>query len=74
MRRLFRLPLRGDAAAAADVDEELQAFLGERVNDLVAQGMSPTEARAPRRFGGSERRSMKPALRYTPQPPHGSAA
>ncbi|HXT17012.1 MAG TPA: ABC transporter permease [Gemmatimonadaceae bacterium] len=55
MRRLFRLPLRSDAAAAADVDEELHAFLAERVDDLVAQGMSPSEARAEavRRLGAS---------------------
>src|SRR4051812_42255693 len=46
IRRLFRLPLRTDAQIEADADEELRAFLAERVDDLVARGMSHNDARA----------------------------
>ena len=53
VRRLLRLPLRTRAQIDADADEELQAFLAERVDDLVARGMAPDDARneALRRLG-----------------------
>jgi len=55
MRRLFRLPLRTDSQVSSDADEELNAFLAERIDDLVALGLSPEEARreALRRLGAS---------------------
>ena len=55
VRRLFRLPLRTGSQVEADADDELQSFLAERVDDLVARGMSPDEARreALRRLGAS---------------------
>ena len=54
-RRLFRLPSRSRAHAVADADEELRAFLAERVDDLMALGMTAEEARAEalRRLGAS---------------------
>lgn len=55
LRRLFRLPLRSRAQIDADVDEELHAFLAERIDDFVAHGMTREDARkeALRRLGGS---------------------
>src|SRR3954464_520910 len=55
VRRLFRLPLRTHSAIEADADEELSTFLAERVDDLVAHGMSREDARveALRRLGAS---------------------
>src|SRR6478609_3215976 len=55
VRRLFRIPLRTGSQVEADADDELRAFLAERVDDLVAHGMSVDEARreALRRLGGS---------------------
>jgi predicted permease len=55
VRRLFRLPLRTGPQVDADADEELRAFLAERVDDLMARGMSPDDARneALRRLGAS---------------------
>ncbi len=44
--RLFRLPLRGRAAIDADVDEELESLIANRIQHLVARGMPPDEARA----------------------------
>ena len=46
VRRLLRLPLRTRAQVDADADEELSAFLAERVDDLVAHGMPLDDARA----------------------------
>ena len=46
IRRLFRIPLRTTRQIEADADEELRTFLAERVDDLVAHGMSPDDARA----------------------------
>lgn len=46
VRRLVRLPLRTPAGARADADEELDAFLDERVEHLVARGLTPDRARA----------------------------
>src|SRR5690348_13538385 len=53
VRRLLRLPLRTRSQVDADADEELRAFLAERVDDLVARGMPPDAARteALRRLG-----------------------
>jgi predicted permease len=55
VRRLFRLPLRTRSQVEADANDELRAFLAERVDDLVAQGMSPDDAHreALSRLGGS---------------------
>src|SRR4051812_28286232 len=57
VRRLFRVPLRTRAQIDADADEELQAFLAERVDFLVAHGMSRDAAieEALLRLGGSVR-------------------
>jgi putative ABC transport system permease protein len=46
VRRLFRLPLRTPEHIEADARDELRAFLGARVDDLVARGWSPENARA----------------------------
>ena len=46
VRRLFRLPLSTDARAEADSDDELRALLAERIDHLVARGMTPDDARA----------------------------
>ncbi|HKN65980.1 MAG TPA: ABC transporter permease, partial [Gemmatimonadaceae bacterium] len=46
VRRLLRLPLRTRAQIDADADDELRAFLAERVDDLVAHGMPLDDARA----------------------------
>src|SRR5689334_6112389 len=46
VRRLFRLPLRTNAAIHADVDDELESLIAIRVEHLIARGMSPTDARA----------------------------
>ncbi|MEO7966941.1 MAG: ABC transporter permease, partial [Gemmatimonadaceae bacterium] len=53
---LFRLPLRSRAMVDAEASEELQSFLGERIADLMTQGLSPEDARAEalRRLGHSE--------------------
>src|SRR5688500_15924895 len=52
-RRLFRLALRRPAAVSRDVDDEIRSHLEERIEDLVARGLSPAAARAEaeRRFG-----------------------
>jgi predicted permease len=46
VRRLFRLPLRTSARLEADSDDELRAFIAERIDYLIARGMPPDEARA----------------------------
>src|ERR671912_594509 len=53
LRRLFRLPVRGPAAVARDVDDEIRSHLEERAESLVARGLSPDAAwaEAERRFG-----------------------
>ncbi len=55
VRRLFRLPLRTQAQVEADANEELRAFLAERIDDLVAHGLSYDDARreALHRLGAS---------------------
>jgi len=56
VRRLFKLPLFTRAAARADADAELNAFLAERVERMVRAGLSPADARAEarRRLGFPE--------------------
>jgi predicted permease len=53
VRRLVRLPLRTAAGARADADEELASFVDARVADLMARGLSASDARteALRRLG-----------------------
>ena len=53
--RLLRLPLRTRAQIDADADEELQSFLAERIDHLMARGLSASDARdeALRRLGPS---------------------
>jgi predicted permease len=46
VRRLFRIPLHTPERVAADASEELRAFLDDRVDELLARGMSPEDARA----------------------------
>ncbi|HMI56965.1 MAG TPA: ABC transporter permease [Gemmatimonadaceae bacterium] len=46
VRRLFRAPLHTTDRVAADANDELRTFLDERIDHLVARGMSPAEARA----------------------------
>jgi predicted permease len=55
VRRLLRLPARDDAALRADIDDELESLLAERVEQFVAQGMTPSDARAEavRRLGAN---------------------
>ncbi len=52
-RRLFRLPWRSPAQIRAEVEEEIRFHLDMRVEELVARGRSPAEARvlARREFG-----------------------
>src|SRR6185312_14039204 len=56
VRRLFKLPLFTRAAARADADAELDAFLAERIDRLVLSGLTPADARAEalRRLGSPE--------------------
>jgi hypothetical protein len=53
VRRLFRLPARRPADAAAEVDDEIRLHLELRAEQLVARGLAPADARAEaeRRFG-----------------------
>ncbi|HEY7861872.1 MAG TPA: ABC transporter permease, partial [Gemmatimonadaceae bacterium] len=53
VRRLFRIPMHTPDRAAADANDELHAFLDERIEHLMARGMSLTEAcaEALRRLG-----------------------
>ena len=53
VRRLFRLPLHSAERAAADANDELRALHDDRIEELLARGMSPREARkeALRRLG-----------------------
>ena len=55
VRRLFRLPLWSRAAVRRELDDELDALIASRVDDLVARGMSTQDAHrdALRRLGGS---------------------
>ena len=46
VRRVLRLPLRTSRHARVDVDEELEAFLAERIDYLMARGMTLADARA----------------------------
>ncbi|MCG6954385.1 MAG: ABC transporter permease [Gemmatimonadetes bacterium] len=56
MRRLFGLPWRSERAIREDLEEELRFHLEARAEDLVAEGMTPEEARAQatREFGDIE--------------------
>ena len=56
VRRAFRLPSRGRAQTARDVDDELSFHLEMRIAELCATGLSPEEARteALRRFGDTD--------------------
>ena len=53
VRRLLRLPLSTRARLEADADDELRALVAERIDHLMARGMSADEARteALRRLG-----------------------
>src|SRR5215212_6105574 len=53
VRRLFRLPRRGAADLAREVDDEISFHLEMRAAELSAAGMDPAAARAEavRRFG-----------------------
>ena len=46
MRRLFRIPAHTPELAASDANDQLRAFLDERVEHSVARGMTPDDARA----------------------------
>lgn len=67
MPRLTRLPLISRSAVLAEVDDEIRAHLEERIQQLVAGGMSADEARrvALERFGDIEttRRAMRGSAR-----------
>jgi putative ABC transport system permease protein len=63
VRRILRLPLRTRAQIRGDLDQELDALIASRVDDLVARGMSRDEAirEALRRLGvslGDARRQL----------------
>src|SRR5581483_7987336 len=53
LRRLFRLPLESRTAIHADIDEELDALITARIEELTRRGASYAEAReeALRRLG-----------------------
>ena len=53
--RLFRFPLRSRRSIHADIDEELEALIASRVDDLVERGVPADAARkeALRRLGAS---------------------
>jgi predicted permease len=53
LRRLFRLQARSRADVHAEVDEELETIIAARVEALIANGMTPDDARreAARRLG-----------------------
>jgi len=55
VRRLFRIAPRNTATTHADVDEELASLIANRVDALVARGVSPdvAQAEALRRLGVS---------------------
>jgi predicted permease len=55
VRRLFRLSPRTKAAVHDDIDAELESLIANRVEHLVARGMTPEAARAEaiRRLGAS---------------------
>src|SRR5581483_7459764 len=55
MKSVFTLGVRRPEQARRDADDELAAFLEERTERLVAEGMSPDDARAEaiRRLGRS---------------------
>lgn len=57
LRRWFRLPVTDRLMTEGDVDAELTAHIAERVDELVARGMSVEDARieAERRLGGLPR-------------------
>lgn len=57
IRRTFRLALRGRRHWQRDVDAEIALHLELRVEQLIASGMSPADARASaeRQFGGMTR-------------------
>ena len=40
VRRLFRLPPRSTAGVDADIDEELEILITNRVDSLVARGIT----------------------------------
>ena len=46
VKRLFRLRPRSDAAARAEMDEELESLIASRIEYHVARGMAPDAARA----------------------------
>ena len=74
VRRLFRLSAPTTRTPLdADVDDELEALIANRVEHLVARGMSPDEA-APRPFADSARRSTTRATNSTTPPNIGSDA
>jgi predicted permease len=53
VRRLFRLAVRRPVVTRSDADDELDLFLAERIDSLIARGMTPADAReeALRRLG-----------------------
>jgi putative ABC transport system permease protein len=65
LRRFFRIDVRRIERTSAESDEELTTFLDARIEDLVARGMTPTDARAEaiRRLGGKSLESVQVALR-----------
>ena len=54
VRRIFRVPVGTPTSARRDLDEELETLIANRVEYLIARGMSPDDARAEalRRLGG----------------------
>jgi predicted permease len=60
-RRWFRLPIRSRARSMGDVEAELRAHVDERVERLMAGGMTEEAARAEaeRRLGGLERARVR---------------
>src|SRR5215471_18456810 len=46
IRRLLRLPPRSAKSVSDEVDEEIDAMIERRVQDLMGRGMSPSAAQA----------------------------
>ena len=69
VRRLFRLPLRGEELADQEMDDEIRLHLELRAEQLQREGLTAGEAwaEAKRRFGSSDdtRDTLRRAARRT---------
>jgi len=65
VRRLFRLKIHHPRLARTDAEAELNSYVAERTERLVAQGLTPAEAQAEalRRLGGNFEKALDDAVR-----------